>query len=51
MAALRDGIGRLDARGLAAAWPHDDDQRERALAGLLDDGLVVRVGDGVGLPG
>ena len=51
MAALRDGVGHLDAGHLAAVWPQDADQRERAILGLVDDGLVVRVGDGVGLPG
>jgi len=35
---------------LAAAWPHDADQRRRALAGLVADGLVARVPGGHALP-
>lgn len=50
MAALRDAVGHVAETELAAAWPHDDDQRERALAGLLADGLVARVDGGYGLP-
>ena len=34
---------------LAALWPHDE-QRERALAGLLADGLAERVPEGYTLP-
>lgn len=49
MAALRDAVGHVAETELAAAWPHDD-QRERALAGLLADGLVARVDGGYGLP-
>lgn len=50
MAALRDAVGHLDEARVAAAWPQDDAQRERALAGLVADGLVVRVDGGYGLP-
>jgi A/G-specific adenine glycosylase len=50
MAALRDAVGPLAEGDLAAAWPHDDAQRERALAGLLADGLVARVPGGLALP-
>ncbi len=51
LAAARISDGTVSADELAAAWP-DEDQRERALAGLLADGLVERVGEiGVRLPG
>lgn len=50
MAALRGAVGPVGEADLVAAWPHDADQRARALAGLLADGLVARVGDGYGLP-
>ncbi len=47
----RDHPAGVPASRLDAAWP-DADQRRRALAGLLRDGLVVRVGAGrYGLPG
>jgi len=43
--------GRVDAETLAAAWP-DQAQGQRALSGLVADGLVVPVGPGrFGLPG
>ncbi len=45
MALLRDADSFLTASTLAAAWP-DADQRDRALAGLVADGLVVRHGRG-----
>ena len=41
MAAVRDADGPVDADTLRAAWA-DDDQRDRALASLLADGLLVR---------
>ncbi len=45
MALLRDADSFLTASALAAAWP-DAEQRDRALAGLVADGLVVRHGRG-----
>jgi A/G-specific adenine glycosylase len=42
---LRDASDAVDQPALDAVWD-DDAQRERALAGLLTDGLVQRVGDG-----
>lgn len=49
LAVLR-GSDRSVSRGeLDAAWPVED-QRERALASLLDDGLVVREGQRYSLP-
>lgn len=50
MAVLREAEGSVSAERLARAW-HEPVQRERALAGLLDDGLVVRHGDRFALPG
>ncbi|HET8604322.1 MAG TPA: A/G-specific adenine glycosylase [Marmoricola sp.] len=51
LAVLRDADGPVDAAALDAAWA-DAPQRARALAGLLDDGLVVeRAGQGYALPG
>ncbi|HET8560190.1 MAG TPA: A/G-specific adenine glycosylase [Marmoricola sp.] len=49
LAVLRDADGAVDRAALDGAWT-DVPQRERALAGLLDDGLVVeRAGqDGAG---
>lgn len=47
---LRDGDGTATAARLDAVWP-DAVQRGRALASLLADGLVVRVGDRYSLPG
>lgn len=38
--ALRDAPGAVRHTDLAAAWPTDDLQRERALDGLVADGLV-----------
>jgi A/G-specific adenine glycosylase len=43
LAVLRDASGPVEARSLAAAWD-DTVQRERALAGLLADGLVEATG-------
>ena len=45
LAVLRDAPGAVDAGAVVAAWD-EPLQRERALASLLDDGLVVRVGEG-----
>jgi A/G-specific adenine glycosylase len=51
MAVLRDAPGPVPAAALDAVWD-DAVQRRRALAGLLDDGLVVAVGgDEFALPG
>jgi len=51
LAVLRDDDGPVTVAALEAAWP-DGPQRTRALAGLLDDGLVVeQVGQGYSLPG
>ena len=47
---LRDGDGTATAARLDAVWP-DAVQRGRALASLVDDGLVVCVGDRYSLPG
>lgn len=43
MAALRASPQALSSDDVARVWD-DDGQRERCLAGLLDDGLVVRAG-------
>jgi len=51
LALCRDNPAGVPARTLTSAWP-DPVQAERALAGLLSDGLVVRVGrNRYGLPG
>jgi A/G-specific adenine glycosylase len=50
LAVLRDAEGTVAKRSLDAAWS-DDVQRERALASLLADGLVVRAGARYALPG
>jgi A/G-specific adenine glycosylase len=50
MAVLRDAEGPVPAAALEAVWA-DDEQRERSLAGLLDDGLVERRGERFSLPG
>lgn len=50
MATLRASHGPVGATELAAVWP-DADQRERALTGLLSDGLAVRQDEAYGLPG
>jgi A/G-specific adenine glycosylase len=42
LAVLRDNIGPVRASAIEAAWP-DAEQRDRALDGLLADGLVVRL--------
>lgn len=50
LAVLRDADGPVTGTRLAVVWG-DAVQRERALHGLLEDGLVVRVGDRFALPG
>jgi A/G-specific adenine glycosylase len=51
LAVLRDCAGPVGQDDLDAVWDAPE-QRARALAGLLDDGLVVRVAPGVyALPG
>jgi len=51
LAVLRAAAGGVPADTLAAAW-HDSTQQARALAALVDDGLVTRRGDGtLALPG
>jgi A/G-specific adenine glycosylase len=49
MAVLRDRPGPAGAQELAAVWP-DGEQRDRALAGLVTDGLVVADGGCYRLP-
>jgi len=50
MAVLRESDGPVHLSRLEAAWP-DSAQRARCLAGLVEDGLAVRVGPGtVALP-
>ncbi|HWJ10861.1 MAG TPA: A/G-specific adenine glycosylase [Nocardioides sp.] len=44
LAVLRDAPGSVDKSRLDAAWDVPE-QRERALASLIDDGLVVRTAD------
>lgn len=50
LAVLRDAPGSVSQARLDAAWA-EPVQRERALASLLADGLVVRVDDRYALPG
>jgi A/G-specific adenine glycosylase len=51
LAVLREAAGPVPAEAFATAWP-DAEQRLRALAGLMDDGLVRPAADGLfGLPG
>ena len=45
LAVLRESEGPVGADRLAAAWAGDE-QRERCLAGLVEDRLVVRTGAG-----
>jgi A/G-specific adenine glycosylase len=49
MALARDAEGPVSRRGLERAWPHAD-QRDRCLASLLADGLLVRSDGGYALP-
>lgn len=49
---LRAATSPVRQHDLDLAWPADDEQRQRALASLLADGLVRRTGDGrFALPG
>ncbi|MCZ4498620.1 MAG: adenine glycosylase [Marmoricola sp.] len=50
LAVLRDTDGAVSKQRLDAVWA-DPVQRERALAGLVSDGLVVAQGRGYALPG
>ena len=51
LAVLRAASGPVPAAALDAAW-HDSGQRARALAALIDDGLIIRCADGsLALPG
>lgn len=50
MAVLRDADGPVPTTRLDVVWP-DAVQRDRALASLLTDGLVVPVGNRYALPG
>lgn len=49
LAVLRATAGSVPQHRLDAVWT-DDTQRERALASLIGDGLVVRAGDRYALP-
>ena len=49
MALAREAHGPVSGRGLERAWPHPG-QRERCLASLLADGLLVRSPGGYALP-
>jgi A/G-specific adenine glycosylase len=49
LACLRSAVGAVDGATLSSVWD-DDEQRDRALAGLLADGLVTRDGDAYALP-
>ena len=51
MAVLRDAPAAVPGAALDEVWS-EAEQRRRALAGLIDDGLVVRLDDGTfALPG
>ena len=49
MAAVREAEGSVPEATLARTW-HEADQRTRCLAGLVADGLLVRVEGGYALP-
>jgi A/G-specific adenine glycosylase len=49
LAVVRDAVGPVGAAQLVPCWP-DDVQRDRALAGLVADGLVRETVDGYALP-
>jgi A/G-specific adenine glycosylase len=49
MAVVRDADGPVRADVLARTWD-EADQRTRCLAGLVEDGLLVRDGEGYSLP-
>jgi hypothetical protein len=44
--ALRRGAVRADRVAVAAGWPDDPERAGRVAAGLVDEGLVARDGDG-----
>jgi A/G-specific adenine glycosylase len=50
LALMREAAAPVPGADLAGAWP-DSEQRDRALAGLLADGLVETVGTRYRLPG
>jgi A/G-specific adenine glycosylase len=50
LAVLRDAEGPVPPRAMDQAWD-DKPQRDRCLASLLTDGLLVRVPEGYALPG
>ena len=50
LAVLRDAEGPVPSEVLTTVWA-DAVQRDRSLAGLLDDGLVERRGESFSLPG
>ena len=50
LAVLRDAEGAVPQRAMDQAWD-DKTQRDRCLASLLTDGLLVRVPEGYALPG
>ena len=51
VAALRRGPLPADRLSDAAGWPHDEARAQRVAAALVADGLAVRVGDRLRLPG
>ena len=50
MAVLREADGTVRPAAIEAVWPGTE-QRERCLAGLVEDGLVAVVDGGYALPG
>jgi A/G-specific adenine glycosylase len=46
MAVLREAEGDVAKTRLDLSWPHDPQQRERALDGLIADGLVEPLAGG-----
>ena len=50
MAHLRGADQPVPAADLVYCWPDDDTQRERCLASLVTDGLIVRVDEHFALP-
>jgi limonene-1,2-epoxide hydrolase len=51
VAALRTGPLRVASLAEAMGWPGEDDRAERVARGVVADGLAVRVGDRLALPG
>jgi A/G-specific adenine glycosylase len=49
LALARDAEGSVPSRTMERAWP-EPEQRQRCLAGLVTDGLLVPRGDGYALP-